>query len=182
MQTKTSRIENWQKRMDSGGKACRKWIMARRSPIDSAGSSPPPTGGCRPACCSSQPRPQGPCANHCSADTNLLAELLQEVPRPPATMCDVTITGMRRAPGGDVRADPTSGLWRRCSGYRPAGGSTAPSFGRRCGRCVPARWAEMRIAMLEKHSGGWRPVGLTLVMWRIGAKAIARAMRPWMLV
>ena len=45
--------------------------------------------------------------------------------------------------------------------------------------CVPARWTEARIALVPKPRGGLRPLGITSVAWRLGARAVVQQIRSW---
>ena len=44
---------------------------------------------------------------------------------------------------------------------------------------IPESWRYSRIALVAKHTGGFRPIGLTDVCWRCGARLIIRGIRSW---
>ena len=46
---------------------------------------------------------------------------------------------------------------------------------------IPARWVEARVALIPKPDGGTRPLGITSLMWRIGAKVYVSKLRPWVM-
>ena len=47
------------------------------------------------------------------------------------------------------------------------------------GHPIPSRWLEARIALLPKPDGSHRPLSITSMLWRIGAKAINRRLQAW---
>ena len=44
---------------------------------------------------------------------------------------------------------------------------------------VPARWTEFRVVFLAKASGGFRPLSIASVIWRIGAGVIDKKLGSW---
>ena len=44
---------------------------------------------------------------------------------------------------------------------------------------IPECWCDVKIVLIAKPDGGARPLSLTSVVWRIGAKLITRALRQW---
>lgn len=46
---------------------------------------------------------------------------------------------------------------------------------------VPQRWAEARIAVIPKRTTGTRPLSVISILWRCGARVLARKLRPWAL-
>ena len=44
---------------------------------------------------------------------------------------------------------------------------------------IPARWCEARIVFIPKKNGGTRPLSLTSMLWRIGAKVLTFQLREW---
>ena len=47
-----------------------------------------------------------------------------------------------------------------------------------CG-CVPSSWKNIRIALLPKASGGFRPLAIASVMWRICMSTVLKKIRGW---
>ena len=45
---------------------------------------------------------------------------------------------------------------------------------------VPSLWQRVRVALLTKGDHEWRPLCIASVMWRIGARHIVQALRPWL--
>ena len=46
---------------------------------------------------------------------------------------------------------------------------------------IPATWKQVLIALISKPSGGTRPLGLCQLAWRIGARAVNKSVRAWIL-
>ena len=44
---------------------------------------------------------------------------------------------------------------------------------------IPTRWCEARIVFIPKKNGGTRPLSLTSMLWRIGAKTLTLQLRDW---
>ena len=44
---------------------------------------------------------------------------------------------------------------------------------------VPGQWAEARVVLLWRKNGKTRPISLLSMVWRAGAKALARRLKPW---
>jgi hypothetical protein len=45
---------------------------------------------------------------------------------------------------------------------------------------IPTRWVEARVAFLRKPGGDTRPLSLTSVAWRLGAKVLVGKLRGWL--
>ena len=45
--------------------------------------------------------------------------------------------------------------------------------------CVPTSWKNIRIALLPKASGGFRPLAIASVMWRLCMSAVLKKLRGW---
>ncbi|CAE7253453.1 unnamed protein product [Symbiodinium sp. CCMP2592] len=63
----------------------------------------------------------------------------------------------------DAWFDALADLWR-----------TVWSTGR-----IPATWQRARVSLLPKPDGGWRPLSITPVVWRLGSQHVVRYLRPW---
>ena len=48
--------------------------------------------------------------------------------------------------------------------------------------CLPDAWLQIRVCLLEKEEGGFRPLAITSTVWRILARAVNSKLRSWMLV
>ena len=46
---------------------------------------------------------------------------------------------------------------------------------------IPLGWKKVMIALVRKPTGGTRPLGLCQIAWRIGARAINKCLRAWVL-
>ena len=44
---------------------------------------------------------------------------------------------------------------------------------------VPQRWREGRVVLIEKPSGGFRPLTILSCAWRIGARLLVRRLTDW---
>ncbi|CAE7204304.1 pol [Symbiodinium sp. CCMP2592] len=47
---------------------------------------------------------------------------------------------------------------------------------------IPATWQRARVSLLPKPDGGWRPLSITPVVWRLGSQHVVRYLsylRPW---
>ena len=44
---------------------------------------------------------------------------------------------------------------------------------------VPSSWKRARVALLQKSDGGWRPLSITPVVWRLGSQHVVRSLRAW---
>ena len=45
---------------------------------------------------------------------------------------------------------------------------------------IPARWTEIKVALIPKLTGDTRPISLAAVSSRIGTKALVYKLRPWL--
>ena len=45
---------------------------------------------------------------------------------------------------------------------------------------VPTRWSEIRMFFIPKATGGFRPLGIASVVWRICAKTLVHRLTPWL--
>ena len=44
---------------------------------------------------------------------------------------------------------------------------------------VPSSWKRARVALLRKPDGGWRPLSITPIVWRLGSQHVVRSLRAW---
>ena len=44
---------------------------------------------------------------------------------------------------------------------------------------IPAAWNQTVVVLLNKPSGGTRPISITSILWRLGASALVKHLAPW---
>ena len=42
---------------------------------------------------------------------------------------------------------------------------------------APRRWCEVRVGLIEKRDGGWKPLSLLSAAWRAGARVAVQVLR-----
>ena len=45
--------------------------------------------------------------------------------------------------------------------------------------CIPQTWCQVKVVLIPKAGGGARPLSLTSVLWRLGARRIVLSLRSW---
>ena len=80
-----------------------------------------------------------------------------------------------KAPGPDSWTNTFSAS--RTSGGRLSHACSKPS----CSGPVLQEWLRSLVALLPKKVVATRPIGLLQIAWRIGAKAVCRQLRAWVL-
>ena len=117
----------------------------------------------------------------------LLASVLEHVPRPPPATCDfnIEVEELRAAMSSmkDRSGGPDDWKAHHLLSLPPSWWHLFTTLWNHCIEhgTLPKSWREAKVVLLFKKKGGTRPITLTQLVWRAGAKCLTKRLRSWCL-